>query len=75
MVSARNACLTPQWLADQGFAVLIADGRGTPGRGPNWDRLIHYDEAAPNLEDQMEALHAAATAYPDLDLTRVGIHG
>ena len=75
VVSARNAYLTPQWLADQGFAVLIADGRGTPGRGPDWDRLIHYDEATPNLEDQVEALHAAAAAYPDLDLTRVGIRG
>jgi dipeptidyl-peptidase 4 len=75
VVCARNAYLTPQWFADQGFAVLIADGRGTPGRGPDWDRLIHYDEATPNLEDQVEALHAAAADYPDLDLTRVGIRG
>jgi dipeptidyl-peptidase-4 len=75
VVCARNAYLTSQWFADQGFAVLIADGRGTPGRGPDWDRLIHYDQATPNLEDQVEALHAAAAAYPDLDLTRVGIRG
>jgi dipeptidyl-peptidase-4 len=75
VVGARNAYLTPQWFADQGFAVLIADGRGTPGRGPDWDRLILYDEATPNLEDQVEALHAAAAAHPDLDLTRVGIRG
>jgi len=75
VVSSRNAYLTSQWFADQGFAVLIADGRGTPGRGPDWDRMIHYDEATPNLEDQVEALHAAAAAHPDLDLTRVGIRG
>ncbi|MGH2884773.1 MAG: prolyl oligopeptidase family serine peptidase, partial [Solirubrobacteraceae bacterium] len=75
VVSSRNSYLTSQWFADQGFAVLIADGRGTPGRGPAWDRLIHYDEATPNLEDQVEALHAAAAAHPDLDLTRVGIRG
>jgi dipeptidyl-peptidase-4 len=75
VICARNAYLTPQWFADQGFAVLIADGRGTPGRGPDWDRLIHYDGATPNLEDQVEALHAAAAAHPDLDLTRVGIRG
>jgi dipeptidyl-peptidase-4 len=75
VVSSRDAYLRSQWFADQGFAVLIADGRGTPGRGPDWDRLIHYDEATPNLEDQVEALHAAAAAYPDLDLTRVGIRG
>jgi dipeptidyl-peptidase 4 len=75
VVSSRNSYLTSQWLADQGFAVLIADGRGTPGRGPDWDRLIHYDEATLNLEDQVEALHAAGAAHPDLDLTRVGIRG
>src|SRR5581483_5455974 len=75
VLSARSAYLNPQWFADQGFAVLIADGRGTPGRGPDWDRLIHYDEATPNLEDQVEALQAAAAAHPDLDLTRVGIRG
>jgi dipeptidyl-peptidase-4 len=75
VVSARNAYLTSQWFADQGFAVLIADGRGTPGLGPDWDRSVHYDEATPNLEDQAEALRAAAAAHSDLDLTRVGIRG
>ena len=75
VLSARSMYLTSQWFADQGFAVLIADGRGTPGRGPDWDRLVHYDEATPNLEDQVEALQAAAAAHPDLDLSRVGIRG
>ncbi len=75
VLSSRMAYLTSQWFADQGFAVLIADGRGTPGRGPGWDRLIHYDEATPNVEDQVAALHAAAAAHPDLDLSRVGIRG
>jgi dipeptidyl-peptidase 4 len=75
VLSARNAYLTSQWFADQGFAVLIADGRGTPGRGPAWDRLVHYDEATPNLEDQVAALQAAAAVHPDVDLSRVGIRG
>ncbi len=73
--SSRMAYLTSQWFADRGFAVLIADGRGTPGRGPEWDRLIHYDQSTPNLEDQEAALQAAAAAHPDLDLSRVGIRG
>jgi len=31
-----------QWFADNGFAVLMADGAGTPGRGPQWElSLIH----------------------------------
>ena len=73
VVSSRNIYLTSQWFADQGFAVLVADGRGTPGRGPDWDRTVLYDQATPNLEDQVEALQAAAAAHPDLDLSRVGI--
>jgi dipeptidyl-peptidase 4 len=75
VLSARNWYLAPQWFADQGFAVLIADGRGTPGRGPDWDRLIHFDQSTPNLEDQVAALQVASAANPDLDLSRVGIRG
>ena len=75
VVSARNAYLTSQWLADQGFAVLVVDGRGTPGRGPVWEREIASDFAGATLEDQVDALHAVAATEPDLDLGRVGIRG
>ncbi|MEU4449018.1 prolyl oligopeptidase family serine peptidase [Actinosynnema sp. NPDC050801] len=75
VVSARNAYLASQWLADQGFAVLVVDGRGTPGRGPAWEREIAFDFAGATLEDQVDALHAVAAGEPDLDLTRVGIRG
>jgi dipeptidyl-peptidase-4 len=64
-----------QWFAEQGFAVVIADGRGTPGRGPAWDRAVKADLATPALEDQVTALHAAADAFGDLDRGRVGIRG
>jgi dipeptidyl-peptidase 4 len=67
--------LEPQWWADQGFAVLVADGRGTPGRDPAWERSVHLDVAGPVLEDQVDALHAAAELEPDLDLSRVAIRG
>src|SRR5690606_29182792 len=36
--AAANAFLGSQWLADQGFCVVVADGRGTPNRGPAWER-------------------------------------
>ncbi|MDP9397474.1 MAG: prolyl oligopeptidase family serine peptidase [Actinomycetota bacterium] len=75
VVSARNAYLSSQWFADQGYAVVIADGRGTPNRGPAWERAVHLDLAGPVLEDQVDALHAAAERFADLDLTRVGIRG
>jgi dipeptidyl-peptidase-4 len=74
-VAGRGAYLTSQWFAEQGYAVVIADGRGTPGRGPVWDRAIAGDLAGPVLEDQIEALRAAAERYPDLDTSRVAIRG
>jgi dipeptidyl-peptidase-4 len=67
--------LVAQWFAEQGFAVLVADGRGTPGRGPGWEREVHGDLFGPVLEDQVAALHQAARLYPELDLGRVGIRG
>ncbi|MFD4670508.1 prolyl oligopeptidase family serine peptidase [Lentzea sp. NPDC058450] len=75
VVSAQNAFLASQWLADQGFAVLVVDGRGTPGRGLKWEREIAFDFAGATLEDQVDALEAAAKIEPDLDLTRVAIRG
>jgi dipeptidyl-peptidase-4 len=75
VLAARGAFLTSQWFADQGFAVVVADGRGTPGRGPAYERAIAGDVAGPVLEDQVAALHAAAEQVGDLDLTRVGIRG
>ncbi|HEX5401667.1 MAG TPA: prolyl oligopeptidase family serine peptidase [Pseudonocardiaceae bacterium] len=75
VLHARNSYLTPQWLADQGFAVLVADGRGTPGRGPDWDRALAFDPADVTLADQVDALQAVAARYPDLDTDRVAIRG
>ncbi|WP_328316330.1 S9 family peptidase [Streptomyces sp. NBC_00388] len=64
-----------QWFAEQGFAVLATDGRGTPGRGIAWERAITGDRLGPVLEDQADALHAAAERYDALDLGRVAIRG
>jgi dipeptidyl-peptidase 4 len=75
VVSAARDWLEPQWFADQGFAVLTIDGRGTPGRSPDWEREVYLDLATSVLEDQVDGLLAAAEAEPDLDLSRVGIRG
>jgi dipeptidyl-peptidase-4 len=75
VVSARAAYLSSQWFADQGFAVLIVDGRGTPGRGSAWERAVHLDLAGPILDDQVNALHDLAERNAFLDLTKVGIRG
>lgn len=75
VLKARDAYLVSQWFADQGFAVVVTDGRGTPGRGSAWERAVRGDLATPVLEDQVEALHALAQVEPRLDLARVGIRG
>jgi dipeptidyl-peptidase-4 len=74
-LAARQSWLEPQWLADQGFAVIVADGRGTPGRGRAWARAVRGDLAGPVLDDQIAALSEVAASHPDLDLTRVAIRG
>jgi len=77
LVTAENdwSSVMPQWFAEQGFAVLVADGSGTPGRGPSWEREVYGELFGPALDDQVTALHEAARRFPDLDLTRVGIRG
>jgi len=75
VISANSAYLTSQWFADQGFAVVIVDGRGTPGRGSEWERSVRHDLAGPVLDDQVEGLRLAAAELPQLDLSKVGIRG
>ncbi|MGP4050790.1 prolyl oligopeptidase family serine peptidase [Streptomyces sp. 2A115] len=74
VLAAHNPYLTSQWFADQGFAVVVADGRGMPGRSPAWEKAIKDDMAAVVLDDQVHALRALAERFP-LDLSRVAIRG
>ena len=74
VIADQSAFWTSQWFAEQGFAVIIADGRGTPG-GYEWERAVAGDLAGPVLEDQIEALRVAADRCGDLDTGRVAIRG
>ena len=75
VIKAGRIYLTSQWFAEQGFAVVVADGRGTPGRTPSWDRMIAGDFATGILDDQVTALRAAAAEFADLDPTKVAVRG
>jgi dipeptidyl-peptidase-4 len=76
VLSARRLFYEPQWLADHGFAVIVADGRGSPGRGPAWERAFRFDLATAALDDQVAALEHVAGQFPgELDTSRVGIRG
>ncbi|MFF1637284.1 prolyl oligopeptidase family serine peptidase [Streptomyces sp. NPDC058246] len=73
VLAAHNAHLSSQWFADQGFAVVVADGRGTPGRSPAWEKAVR-DDFTLSLDDQVDALQGLAKTFP-LDLSRVAIRG
>jgi len=74
----KNASLflTDQWLADQGFAVIVADNRGTPGRGKNWEFEIFENWSEKILSDQITVMDELNKKFPNvLDLEKVGITG
>lgn len=80
-----------QWWADQGYIVVTADGRGTTGRGPKWDRAVYETMKSVTLEDQVDAVRAlpealatlaaqenkesSETTIPQPDLNRVAMIG
>jgi dipeptidyl-peptidase-4 len=76
VTASRAGYLEAQWLADQGFCVVIADGRGTPGVTPAWERAVAGNLATGVLDDQVAALDAVLTAHQDrVRADRVGIMG
>jgi dipeptidyl-peptidase-4 len=80
VVRSATAFANSQWFADQGFAVVVCDGRGTPGRGSAVERAVAGDLASGVLADQVAALGAAAdlvtgAGLAELDLGRVGVRG
>ncbi|MFD4130710.1 prolyl oligopeptidase family serine peptidase [Streptomyces goshikiensis] len=64
-----------QWWADQGFAVVTVDNRGTPYVSPAYTHAMYRGFSDVTLEDQVAALRALGARHPDLDLGRVGIRG
>ncbi len=75
VVRSARSVLEQQWFADQGFVVIVADGRGMAGRGPAWDKLVRHDFVG-TIDDQVEALADLARRFPDdIDTGKVGIRG
>jgi dipeptidyl-peptidase 4 len=75
VLKSRNAFATSQWFADQGFIVLVADNRGVPGPGPEYEKAVRFDLTSFAVEDQVTALHDAAGEVSQMDLSRVAIRG
>ncbi len=75
VLNSAHAYLASQWFADQGFVVIVCDGRGTAGNGPVWDRRALHDRVG-TADDQAAAVRDVAERFPDdLDTARVGIRG
>lgn len=91
VVESQSFYWDAQWWADQGYIVVTADGRGTTGRGPQWDRAIYETMKSVTLEDQVDAVRAlpkalatlaaqenkesSETTIPQPDLNRVAMIG
>ena len=75
VVQSARGYMLDQWIADQGYIVVLLDGRGTPGRGRDWERAIYLKLGEIPLADQVTGLRALGSIYPELDLDRVGITG
>lgn len=59
-----------------GFAAVMLDGRGTPGRDRTFRQwTFRHFHTGRGLEDHVTAIRALATTHPQLDLTRVGVVG
>ena len=56
--------------------MVVVDGRGTPGRGPELERAVHGDLAGAGAGGPgRRAARGGRGSIPDLDLSRVGIRG
>jgi dipeptidyl-peptidase 4 len=64
-----------QCLADEGFIVASIDGRGTHGRGRDWERATKNDLIDLPLDDQISGLQALGKIVPQMDLSRIGVEG
>ena len=63
-----------QYLAQQGFIVVCVDGRGTGGRGANFEKSTYLKLGDLESKDQVEAASYLAT-LPYVDKDNIGIWG
>ncbi len=76
VLRTANGYLAEQFLAQQGYVVLVVDGRGTPGRGKAFAQSISSNWAEKVLTDQISALNEINNTTANLiDINNVGIMG
>lgn len=69
-----GGCLYEQYLAQRGFISVCVDGRGTGGRGADFEKQTYLKLGQMEAQDQVEAaLYMASMSY--VDKNRIGIWG
>ncbi len=69
-----GGCLYEQYLAQKGFISVCVDGRGTGGRGADFEKQTYLKLGQMEAQDQVEtALYMASHSY--VDKNRIGIWG
>ncbi len=63
-----------QYLAQQGFIVVCVDGRGTGGRGSDFEKCTYLSLGDKESKDQVETAQYLST-LPYVDKNRIGIWG
>jgi dipeptidyl-peptidase 4 len=69
-----DALSIEQVLARRGYVVWSMDGRGSSGRGHQWESAVFRNLGAKELEDQKEGVRYLLS-LGFVDTARVGIHG
>lgn len=73
-VGARNPSAEPA-LVRLGFAVVVTDGRGTPGRSSAFRDAGYPEFTQVAIEDHVAVVRQWAELKPEMDPERVGIYG
>ncbi len=70
-----TADLRNQYLAQQGYVVLVLDNRGSARRGLTFEAPISRNLGDLEVRDQVAGVRALAELVPEADLNRVGVYG
>jgi len=71
-----TALMDPEWaIAQLGFITMVVNGRGTIGRGKEFQDAFYGKLGQGEIQDHVAVLKQLAEKRPYIDLNRVGIHG
>ncbi len=62
------------YMAQEGYAVLTLDNRGSANRGRDFEQVIHRNVGTQEMADQMQGV-AYLKSLPWIDSQRIGVHG